>query len=154
MASGVTAQQAEPDGEARRWEVHGGQSAAPADGLWITRVAKSEVLASVFRAGPTRGGREGTHGTTHDLDAVGPGEAVRGGADGVAWPGPTWLVGLVTAVAVLSGCQSDATPPATTSPSAVGHQCVAEPERVVAVAVGECVGGDPRGRAGEVGEGS
>ena len=27
VATGVPAQQAEPDGEARRWEVHGGQSA-------------------------------------------------------------------------------------------------------------------------------
>jgi hypothetical protein len=34
------------------------------------------------------------------------------------WPGATWLVGLATAASVLSGCQSDATPPATTSPSA------------------------------------
>ena len=39
-------------------------------------------------------------------------------------------------------------------PVGVGDECVAEPERVVAVALGESVGRHPGGRPGEVGQGS
>ena len=120
-----------------------------AGGLWITRVAKSAVLASVFRAGSTRGGREGTHGSDARPRCR---RAGWGGRRGAAGCGAGWWCW--SGVGVLSGCQSEETPPATTEPVGDGEQCVAEPECVASVPVGESVGGDPRGGPGEVGEGS
>ena len=64
------------------------------------------------------------------------------------------VVGLVTVGGRAGGVPVGRDTSGDDEPVGIGDQCVAEPECLEPVPVGECVGGDPGGCTGEVGEGS